>query len=321
MIKTKLAQSVAFAVTGAALSLGAMSDASAHTMYNTAIRTGVDANGVSNRISGTDGWVYGSRDDDPNPVPGSRIFNWNFPTATPGWVGTGTGVSTVLPFGYAGKAHLNWAAELHSVGGSLEISKADALNRYGSSITDVEIDTGAGAWQDAGVGTNGLPTATGPTGWKHQTDIGLIMAEESMFVTLKPSVVAGTGYDIQNFGITVLTGMDTNTGSYSHHGAWNCPGCSPARPYDANNPFGTTGLTYLTHDATVDGNNGLTFMALAGQVYSIYLGGAGVGRWNANVADYSLSITTAPVPVPAAVWLFGSALAGMGVIGRRKAKA
>lgn len=29
---------------------------------------------------------------------------------------------------------------------------------------------------------------------------------------------------------------------------------------------------------------------------------------------------TAPVPVPAAVWLFGSALAGMGVIGRRKDK-
>jgi hypothetical protein len=27
------------------------------------------------------------------------------------------------------------------------------------------------------------------------------------------------------------------------------------------------------------------------------------------------------VPVPAAVWLFGSALAGMGVIGRRKDKA
>jgi hypothetical protein len=29
----------------------------------------------------------------------------------------------------------------------------------------------------------------------------------------------------------------------------------------------------------------------------------------------------APVPVPAAVWLFGSAVAGMGVIGRRKVKA
>jgi hypothetical protein len=38
--------------------------------------------------------------------------------------------------------------------------------------------------------------------------------------------------------------------------------------------------------------------------------------------DYTFSVSTAaPIPVPAAVWLFGSALAGMGVIGRRKHKA
>jgi hypothetical protein len=300
MIKTKLAQAVTLAVAGAALSLGAVSSASAHTMYNTF---------TTAASSDTDGWVYGG------------VGNPNYPTVTPGWVGTAS--ATTLPFGYAGKAHLNWAAELHSAGSSLEVSSADAATRYGFAA---EIDTGAGAWQDAGVDASGNPTANGPTGWRHQTDIGLIQAEETMWVTLNPSVVTGTGYDIQNFGITVFTGMDTNTGSYSHHGSWNCPGCLsgglPApKPYDADNPFGTVGLTYLTHDGTVDGIDGLTFLAQAGQVYSIYLGGAGVGRWNANVAGYKLDITTAPVPIPAAVWLFGSALAGLGVIGRRRDRA
>lgn len=298
MTKKTLCEGIAKAMAGAALVFGLQVDAEAHTMYNTAI--------AADRTAGTDGWVY------------NGIGNPSYPTATPGFVGTGVGITSNTPFGYAGKAHLNWAAELHTAGDSLEISKADALARYGAYITDVEIDTGAGAWQDAGVDANGNPTAAGPTGWKHQTDIGLIQAGEDMLVTLSPSVVAGTGYDIQNFGITVFTGMDTNTGSYSHHGAWNCPGCNPVRPYNANNPFGTQGLTYLTHSGTVDANNGLTFLASANQVYSIYIGGAGVGRWNTNVADYKLAITTSAVPIPAAVWLFGSALAGLGVMGRRK---
>jgi hypothetical protein len=42
-----------------------------------------------------------------------------------------------------------------------------------------------------------------------------------------------------------------------------------------------------------------------------------------NARGYTFSVgdaQTAPVPIPAAAWLFGSALAGMGVIGRRKDK-
>lgn len=44
-----------------------------------------------------------------------------------------------------------------------------------------------------------------------------------------------------------------------------------------------------------------------------------IGALN-NTADgqYYLSVQTQAVPIPAAVWLFGSALAAMGVIGRRK---
>lgn len=179
-------------------------------------------------------------------------------------------------------------------------------------MTDVELDTGAGSWQDA--------QAT-PTGWKHLTDIGLIKSDVTQKVTLNLTRMSAPSTPFltnDNFGVTVFTGMDTNTGAYSHHGGWNCPTCATPTPFTANNPFGTTGLTYLTHDGTVDTVNGLTFTAQAGQVYSIYLGGAGVGVWNRNVSDYKLDIATSPVPVPAAGWLFGSALAGLIGAHRRK---
>jgi len=41
----------------------------------------------------------------------------------------------------------------------------------------------------------------------------------------------------------------------------------------------------------------------------------------ANLATLSITAATTAVPVPAAVWLFSSALAGMGVIGRRRKEA
>ncbi len=313
MKKSQLAKAVSFAMAGAALFGGVLSDASASatTMYNMAVRN--DAllpNGISNRVGGTDGWVWGSTDD-------GASFNWNYGTPTPGFAGTGAGNPT--PFGYAGKAHLNWAVELGSAGDSAQISTADALLRYGPSgtgqMTDVEVDTGAGSWQDS------QAAPAGPTGWKHLTDIGLIKSDVTQNVTLnltRLTAPSTPGLPNDNFGITVFNGMDTNTGAYSHHGGWNCPTCATATPYNANNPFGTTGLTYLTHDGTVDSVNGLTFTAQAGQVYSIYLGGAGVGVWNRNVSDYQLDIAASPVPVPAAAWLFGSALAGLIGVHRRR---
>jgi len=146
--------------------------------------------------------------------------------------------------------------------------------------------------------------------------------------------------------------MDTTTTAYSHHGSWNCPGCvsnsvpptAQPRAYDNSNPFyfgyanntatvGTSTGSGVVYDGSigvsipgqaysdnVDGANGFTFYAQAGQVYSVYLGGVGFSRWNTGVDNYQLSVSAAPVPIPAAAWLFGSALAGLGVFGRRKGK-
>lgn len=66
--------------------------------------------------------------------------------------------------------------------------------------------------------------------------------------------------------------------------------------------------------------NTATFSSFTPQ-YILELSDADVGasstRSNCQLT-LNLTGSVAPVPVPAAVWLFGSALAGMGIIGRRK---
>ncbi len=297
--KSKLAKAVAMVIAGSAISAGA----SAHVMYNT-FTTAAPAN--------TDGWthIYDAPGDTNTPgVATGPESQGNKGTLVP-WVGTAGGA---LPFGYTGSAHLNWAAAIHHTG-TMEVSSADALADHGFAA---EIDTGAGAWKDDGTDQSGNLTASGPTGWKHQTDIGLIKSDIDTTIRLNLTTLGGVN---NNFGVTVFTGMDTTTANYSHHGGWN----NTSRPETSSNPFyfnnlnvsTGTGMTYLTHDATVDATNYIEFFAQAGQVYTVALGGNGVGRWNANVSGYELQISA--VPVPGAVWLFGSALAGVVGLRRRK---
>jgi hypothetical protein len=275
----KMIQLKKLAIAGAvsAAIFGAAS-AEAHVMYNTAIAT--------NQVSGTDGWVWNGQG---NPGYASGTY-------TP-WLGTSGGA---LPFGYAGATHLNWAAAIHDYD-ALTVSEAAAAAHYDG--LQVEIDTGAGAWLDD----------TGK-GWKHQTDLGLIKSDFDTLVRIniaRVSTPSSPGLLNDNFGVTIYTGMSTAT-SYGHHGAWN----NSAAAFTSNGPWGS-GVTYLTHDGTVNATDYIEFFATAGQVYTVALGGAGVGGWSANVSDYALTVKA--VPVPGAVWLFGSAMAGMLGFARRKA--
>lgn len=308
--KTKLAKAIALAVTGAALTVSASSaNAAATTMYNTFTTTINTA---------TDGWtrvndIPTTAGTPPVTTPADGVYTGpeskgNSGTLVP-WLGTAGGA---LPYNYTGSSHLNWAVQLGSAGDSATISAADSFSRYG---TAAEIDTGGGAWNDNGTDALGNLTATGPTGWRHQTDIGIIQSDVSQFVTLNLSTINGT---FSRFGVTVFDGIDTGTANYSHHGSWNAPGATPAKPFSASNPFSTVGLTNIGFSDNVDSVNGYSFLAEAGKQYSIYLGGVGFSRWNSGVDGYALNVTTSPVPVPGAVWLFGTALAGFLGMRRRK---
>jgi len=289
MKKTNLGKAVSIALFGSTLALGS-NVATAHTMYNT-YNAGLHSVGTDKQ-GGMDGVFY----------------SYNTSTGTfesVDWVGTGEDSSA--PFGYAGAQRLNWAAMIHSDTSAMEISTADAQARYG---LDADIDTAKGAWFD------------GVKGWAHQTDYGLMKSMVDTQVTLSLSDVNG---GISNFGVTVFTGMDVGT-NYNAHSEWNLKGevrvgFTDGGPVFADvdsttdsNPHGTEGVNYYTHSET----STLTFTALADQVYSIYVGGNDGAGYSGPHDGYVMSIQASPVPVPAAVWLFGSGLLGVLGWGQRK---
>lgn len=306
MKQTQLAKAITYAIAGAALTVCSMSSANAGvtTMYNLTTAGGVDiSNNDSNdptaggswgyHLSNTDGWIYG----------------YNAPVSNPNatdakWAGTSALHST--PFGYAG-AHLNWAVEITGgQGGSGEISTFDAFKNYN---VYADIDTARGAWSDA--------SENGAAGWRHDLDFGLFRSDTGGTVTLNAQGILQTG---TNFGFTIFKGMSNNS-TYNHHGSWNSTNNAVVlTPYSL--PGGGTTFSvsdivaYSAGGANPKNLNTISFDAQAGQIYTIVLGGYKNGGWIDTTDGYQLSISQ--VPVPGAVWLFGSALLGLVGLQRRK---
>jgi len=289
MKSTKINKAIRIALTSSTLACCTIPTVSAHVMYSTFNENEAVGQGYS-----TDGWN----------------LRWGEGNS---WVGTGgtasqvigstsnnSDITNVTPFGFSGYQALNWAAMIHTNAESHIVSRANAQATYGVAA---DIDTAKGAWFD------------GNLGWAHQSDYGLIKAMEDTKIKLSLSTVNG---DWTNFGVTVFTGMDTSSAAtYSKHSEWNryeytnfFTGESIYDPdlYTHSNPHGTVGLDYLTHSETGD----LEFIALAGQEYTVILGGNEAGSYGTPINEYSLSITaTSPVPIPAAAWLLGSGLIGL----------
>lgn len=91
--------------------------------------------------------------------------------------------------------------------------------------------------------------------------------------------------------------------------------------FDAFNPDGSS-TSYLWQNGNLtDISTLLPFGLILNTVSGINDNGVIYGRALSNGASGGFVLTPNAVPVPAAVWLFGSALAGFGVIGRRKRSA
>jgi len=309
MKKTKVAKAIAMFATASAICGGAISTAFASdTMYNTynafASSTPTDGNPVDGTQPTTDGWVYGKFG-----TPSAGVGGGN--TAL-GFVGIGgsSAVQQVTPFGYNGGGIVNWGIQLTSTSDSGTISQADSFSRYG---VYADIDVAKGAWSDNAV--------SGAGGWRHNADIGLFQSSVDTVVHLSAQ---GLTQSSTNFGFTIFQGMDTSTGAYGHHGSWNA-GNNTSGPTSSSLIAGGTNFTvgqivaYSVGGASPSNLNDIYFNATAGQVYTIVLGGYRNGAWGDTADGYVLNVSA--VPIPGAVWLFGSAMAGLGVIGRRKAKA
>jgi len=229
----------------------------------------------------------------------------------------------VRPFGYAGEAPVNWAVHLTSENDNAIVSVADALDRYGIAA---DIDTAIGAWNDGK-----YPHSQG---WIHQTDEALIKSDITQYVTI--SLAGATAaphhtYTTVNtdwtFGISVFEGMDTGTNFWAHaHDSWNGSYCPASEPecvtpslgaVQTDNPAGTQGLAFKTFSD----NSSVTFLAEAGLVYTLFLGGNNYGHYLGNVSEYQATITSSAVPIPMAGWLFSASLLTIfGSFGRKPVK-
>lgn len=277
------------AIAGAvAASVMGTTAAQAHVSYNYATATGGEPT-TANTNHATSSWTLGS------------------------WTG-----GSPLDKGYTGNLPATWLANIHHAGDVYEVSKANAIEEGDPD--------GAGPLSSAVSSSFKLQSTNNKwnpaNSWGNALDFGLIDLDVAGNVTIK--VQAETG---SNFlpGFTLFSGWDTSTTS-SKHGTWNV--ALPAVPV---NPRGSSGLTYVGQASTSSNDGGvnysydsinkaveITFLGLNAGKYSLWIGGNGTGNTTDN-QQYLANISVAAVPVPGAVWLFGSAVVGMIGIGRRKA--
>lgn len=202
------------------------------------------------------------------------------------------------PSGYIGHLPVTWVANVHNDGNpnaSYEVSTANAIAEGAASTYVVE--TLNNKWNPA-------------NSWGNALDFGLIDLHSAGNLLIQVQADNSTFTP----GFTLFSGWDTSPTS-SKHGSWNV--ALPAVPV---NPRGTTGLTYVGQASTAvaGGVASYLFTGLAAGQYSLWIGGNGTGSTPAGTQKYIANITASPVPVPAAVWLFGSAMAGLVGFNRRK---
>ncbi|MCS6897106.1 MAG: hypothetical protein NZM29_03955 [Nitrospira sp.] len=173
---------------------------------------------------------------------------------------------------------------------------------------------GAKSWAEPG-------QPVGAKGWTHTTDwVALDLTGVGGPVFLTVELERGHTGNSQLFpAFTLYSGWELANSDESNH-TFNNTG----------NIGWATNLTYLAHVANAGGPNGTdtgagtdsvsaTFTLNPG-LYSLVLGGNPPLTTPPQSGQHSFSVTlsTAPVPVPAAMWLFGGGLVGLAGLARRK---
>ncbi|WP_139306402.1 hypothetical protein [Methylomonas sp. LWB] len=341
-----LSRVIAMLLSGSALTGfgSSVANAAAVTSYNAFNHDRSVPNALVSGGNGTDGWMRTTTNacGTAGSTCGNGPATFDSPNKTLSggnaavpWVGNDP--RNDANFNYAGNQTLNWTAVV-GAGDTAVISKLDSNARYaGTALADgttfnyADIDTARGAWHDGGKSPGSTPEAG--VGWKHDTDIGLFKSTVTQVVTLSiHSLLENGAADLTpDYGFTVFEGMDTSTGNYGHHGSWH-EWDSQTAVGVGDNAYQITTANPFTIAGGGDGNgleadklilddvygNNASFLAEAGKVYTIFLGGFQGGGWTYTRNDYELTISAAPVPLPGAVWLFGSAI---GLLGWQRRKA
>jgi hypothetical protein len=197
--------------------------------------------------------------------------------------------------GYTGNLPATWAAEIHNDNG---VANTQTVSSAGAGFA---IGIGARSYKD------------GATNWAHSADFGLLSLHHDATVTI---TVASDGSELRPaFGL--WSGWDTSGGAsrhqaYLNNGALNPMGAvlNSTLSVLAPNAWAFAPTQGTTASAT------LTRFLTAGD-YTMILGGYEGTSAGTNLA-YTATISAAPVPLPAAVWMFGAGL--MGWLGLQKRK-
>jgi hypothetical protein len=218
-----------------------------------------------------------------------------------------TGIWTGGAPSYDGNLPVTWVANIHHEDTVYNVSAADAITKGAAS--NFVLESINNKWNPA-------------SSWGNALDFGLINMEVAGNLTV---TVAADSTLASSFtpGFTLFSGWDA-TATSSKHGSWNAVPTNPGTR-------GSADLDYVGYASTSGSDNGIgyaydniaqsvqiTFTNLAAGNYSLWIGGNATGN-DAVTEYYKASLSVAAVPVPGAVWLFGSAVAGMIGFGRRKA--
>jgi hypothetical protein len=174
----------------------------------------------------------------------------------------------------------------------------------------------------------------GRKGWTHTTDwtlLDLTSATGPTHVTL----TLGRGATGSLFpAFTMYSGVEDLVSDFNSHTFTNDG--NTTWQVNAEDPpiYEPANITYISHLANAGGptgreDNGTGVTSVSGSwvlapgLYSLVYGGNpafSLGQGNVNYA-FSATLTTAPVPVPAALYLFGSGLIGLAGLARRRRSA
>lgn len=172
---------------------------------------------------------------------------------------------------------------------------------------------GAKSWAEPG-------NPAGAKGWTHTSSwTALDLTGLTGPTTLTLELERGHGGSSQLFpAFSIYSGWETVNSDATNHTFNNTGNISWA-----------TNLTYVDHVANIGGSLGTGSGTGADHVSQqwvlgpglytlIYGGNPSFGLGQTGIHDFSATLSTSPVPVPAALWLFGSGLAGMAGLARRR---
>lgn len=152
-------------------------------------------------------------------------------------------------------------------------------------------------------------------GWTHTSDWTAIELTDAATLTVTLARQSGVPFTLPN-GTVVIEG-DLLTPALSLYAGWETTGPETHTFNPTGNISWASELTYLAHEANPLSLTSITrtFELAAGR-YSLVYGGNPSDPTVTGFHGYQATLST--VPLPAAVWLFGSGVAGLAAWARRR---